>query len=314
MRREMIILMIVLIIITSGCKSTPQNIGGEKDSHGCLIAAGYSWCESKQKCLRTWEENCTTTQNTGIANPASVYCTEQGGKLEIVNEDAGQKGICTLTDGTKCDEWEYYRGECPITNTNNYTITEQTNESCQEDIECKTPGEYLIRSSCPFTSKCIGGKCAVVCPKFNGTGYPDVKECGECPQLMPPGPNFCPDGKIVAGEKNECGCTGAPKCEPIACTAEAKLCPDGSAVGRVGPDCEFAECPTNKTTTELQKNYCTPESKNADVCPTLYQPVCGWFNESIKCIKYPCAITESNSCAACINENVEYWTDGECPK
>lgn len=28
-----------------------------------------------------------------------------------------------------------------------------------------------------------------------------------------------------------------------ACTKEAKLCPDGSAVGRTGPDCEFAPCP-----------------------------------------------------------------------
>lgn len=29
----------------------------------------------------------------------------------------------------------------------------------------------------------------------------------------------------------------------VACTQEAKLCPDGSAVGRVGPSCEFAPCP-----------------------------------------------------------------------
>lgn len=28
-----------------------------------------------------------------------------------------------------------------------------------------------------------------------------------------------------------------------ACTMEAKLCPDGSAVGRTGPNCEFAACP-----------------------------------------------------------------------
>ncbi|MEZ4200005.1 MAG: hypothetical protein R3B69_00140 [Candidatus Paceibacterota bacterium] len=32
--------------------------------------------------------------------------------------------------------------------------------------------------------------------------------------------------------------------EPLrACTLEAKLCPDGSAVGRIGPNCEFAACP-----------------------------------------------------------------------
>lgn len=27
------------------------------------------------------------------------------------------------------------------------------------------------------------------------------------------------------------------------CTEEAKVCPDGSSVGRAGPDCEFAACP-----------------------------------------------------------------------
>lgn len=27
------------------------------------------------------------------------------------------------------------------------------------------------------------------------------------------------------------------------CTQEAKLCPDGSTVGRTLPDCEFADCP-----------------------------------------------------------------------
>lgn len=29
----------------------------------------------------------------------------------------------------------------------------------------------------------------------------------------------------------------------VSCTADALLCPDGSAVGRVGPNCEFAACP-----------------------------------------------------------------------
>ena len=33
--------------------------------------------------------------------------------------------------------------------------------------------------------------------------------------------------------------------QPIqkACSMEAKLCPDGSAVGRTGPNCEFTACP-----------------------------------------------------------------------
>lgn len=34
-----------------------------------------------------------------------------------------------------------------------------------------------------------------------------------------------------------------PPSDLVACTLEAKLCPDGSARGRVPPDCEFAPCP-----------------------------------------------------------------------
>lgn len=30
----------------------------------------------------------------------------------------------------------------------------------------------------------------------------------------------------------------------VACTADAKLCPDGSYVGRTGPNCDFVNCPT----------------------------------------------------------------------
>ncbi len=35
-----------------------------------------------------------------------------------------------------------------------------------------------------------------------------------------------------------------------ACTMEAKLCPDGSSVGRTGPNCEFSLCPGEKAPTE----------------------------------------------------------------
>jgi|GEM_PF-936792 len=32
--------------------------------------------------------------------------------------------------------------------------------------------------------------------------------------------------------------------EPVACTTEALLCPDGSSVGRSGPNCSFSPCPS----------------------------------------------------------------------
>lgn len=34
--------------------------------------------------------------------------------------------------------------------------------------------------------------------------------------------------------------------EPKVCTQEAKICPDGSSVGRTGPNCEFTVCPSVK--------------------------------------------------------------------
>ncbi len=48
-------------------------------------------------------------KGAGLANPAAVFCTEQGGTLKIVTEKAGERGICVLPDGTERDSWEYFR-------------------------------------------------------------------------------------------------------------------------------------------------------------------------------------------------------------
>lgn len=63
------------------------------------------------------------------------------------------------------------------------------------------------------------------------------------------------------------------------------------------------------------KFFCSNESRNVDACIEIYQPVCGWNDpEKIQCIKFPCADTFSNSCFACMDENVLYYTEGECPE
>ena len=33
-------------------------VGSDKDEHGCIGSAGYSWCSVKSKCIRSWEEKC----------------------------------------------------------------------------------------------------------------------------------------------------------------------------------------------------------------------------------------------------------------
>jgi|SRR3989344_1032860 len=49
--------------------------------------------------------------------------------------------------------------------------------------------------------------------------------------LMPETPDMCPKALPIQNKDNS-----------IACTQEAKLCPNGSYVGRTGPNCEFAPC------------------------------------------------------------------------
>jgi hypothetical protein len=50
----------------------------------------------------------------------------------------------------------------------------------------------------------------------------------------------------------------------LACTEEAKLCPDGKAVGRSGPACEFAPCPF--------PNVEIPDARIAFAVPEGYTP------------------------------------------
>ncbi len=75
----------------------------------------------------------------------------------------------------------------------------------------------------------------------------------------------------------------------IACTMEARLCPDGSYVGRTGPKCEFTACPnteTNTTSTKIGQKilsngvYITPIKIVEDSrCPT--DVVCVWAGRII---------------------------------
>jgi hypothetical protein len=35
--------------------STSNIAGADRDAHGCIGSAGYSWCEYTQRCERPWE-------------------------------------------------------------------------------------------------------------------------------------------------------------------------------------------------------------------------------------------------------------------
>jgi putative hemolysin len=49
----------------------------------------------------------------GLANPASVNCTKQGGTLSIEKHgDGGEFGVCYFDDNRQCEEWALLRGYC----------------------------------------------------------------------------------------------------------------------------------------------------------------------------------------------------------
>jgi hypothetical protein len=70
------------------------------------------------------------------------------------------------------------------------------------------------------------------------------------------------------------------------CTLEAKMCPDGTAVGRTGPNCEFAECPNTPNPTPSPVPNPTPSPTPAPA-PTskssqFYTPTSFQVNTSVK--------------------------------
>ena len=65
-----------------------------------------------------------------MLNPASVYCEENGGKLKITTaSDGSQSGACTFPNGSTCDEWAYFRGEC----NSSVTVTSSPAQATYDD-------------------------------------------------------------------------------------------------------------------------------------------------------------------------------------
>lgn len=46
---------------------------------------------------------------TSLANPAAVYCVQQGGELETVSENDQRVTYCLLPNEDRVEQWEYYR-------------------------------------------------------------------------------------------------------------------------------------------------------------------------------------------------------------
>ncbi len=54
-----------------------------------------------------------TIDQAKLANPAAGYCRDQGYRFETRKDDVGNEyGVCIFDDGSECNAWAYFRGEC----------------------------------------------------------------------------------------------------------------------------------------------------------------------------------------------------------
>lgn len=105
-------------------------------------------------------------KHAGIANPASVNCEAQGGKLEIRKKPGGEYGVCIFEDNRQCEEWALFRGQCPKggVKITGYTSPEAAycairgyeavDESEKKPATCKVDGK-----TCPALEYYTTGTC-----------------------------------------------------------------------------------------------------------------------------------------------------------
>ena len=99
---------------------------------------------------------------------------------------------------------------------------------------------YNVGEEVPSPDSCNTCKCTV-----DGVACTTMA-CNDPPQGCTEEAKTCPDGSAVG--RTGPNCEFAPCPQPKGCSFEAKICPDGSSVGRTGPSCEFAPCPGDVTT------------------------------------------------------------------
>lgn len=130
-KNSIAIIIAVLVFVLIGSAAyvlTTKFMKSDINSFEECVAAGYPILETyPRQCsvngriftektdvvaTDTLDDGSGGADNMGIANPASKHCEENGGKLEIVTEGDGSYGICKFDDGTECEEWAFFRGEC----------------------------------------------------------------------------------------------------------------------------------------------------------------------------------------------------------
>jgi putative hemolysin len=126
----------------------------------------------------------TATPPAAMPNPASVYCTQKGNKLEIrTAADGSQYGICVFPDGSTCDEWAYYRGECGLAAQKSPTpaiAVEATAKPSGGGKGGNVPGSFVT----PGTTEKIADWWGIIKSNKPGAQFDDYFEWRELGQII----------------------------------------------------------------------------------------------------------------------------------
>ncbi|HLO18504.1 MAG TPA: DUF333 domain-containing protein [Anaerolineales bacterium] len=129
------------------------------------------------------EPAATDTSQAGMPNPASVYCEKTGNKLEIrTAADGSQNGICIFPDGSTCDEWAYYRGECGLATQKSPTpaVAIEATTEASGGTEEQASGGYMP----PGTTEEIADWWGVIKGTEPGAQYDDYFERQDMGQII----------------------------------------------------------------------------------------------------------------------------------
>ncbi len=114
--RLTLIVMVVFALLSGGCLPFPSQPATPTPTQRVT---------ESPTVVRPTPEPATATPVTptplaALTNPASLYCIEKGGRLEIRSSgDTNQIGVCLFDDDTLCEQWSFYRGECQSDQTYN---------------------------------------------------------------------------------------------------------------------------------------------------------------------------------------------------
>ena len=120
----------------------------------------------------------SSTPVANMPNPASVFCEQQGGKLDLRSDaSGGVSGMCVFPNGSECDEWAYFRGECKPGDTSGKPVP--TPEAISESWMIYHNEEFGYQLSYPADAKIVLNDnplkgFSIVGPEKDGESWPSI--------------------------------------------------------------------------------------------------------------------------------------------